>query len=347
MMRLLRRAALALGFALAAVPAIAAGSIPIALQQNVDVNGRPLAGCLLYIFQVGTVATPQNAFSDFGLSTALPNPIQCDQTGRLPMFYLADGAVHVRLTDSSGLVQFDYPTMQVLGPSSGGGGGGGSVDPTTVASTGDVKFRLTTETLTGWVKLNAQTIGSATSGATGRANSDTQNLFIYTWTNCPDAHCPVLGGRGATALADFNANKQITLLDCRSRICGVGLDDMGNVAAGRLLSSNVTSGGGDGVTTAQATGGESNHTLSTAELPVVTPSGTVGVPGVTVKVRQNSTVGAGAWNVALDGGGETGTQSSGGIITMSAPSFTGTPFGGGGAHNNMPPFILGTYYMKL
>jgi hypothetical protein len=37
---------------------------------------------------------------------------------------------------------------------------------------------MTSEVVTGWVKLNATTIGSATSGATQRANSDTQNLFV-------------------------------------------------------------------------------------------------------------------------------------------------------------------------
>ena len=48
-----------------------AGTIPIALQQSVDANGSPLSGCLLYIFQVGTTATPQNAFTDFGLTGEL------------------------------------------------------------------------------------------------------------------------------------------------------------------------------------------------------------------------------------------------------------------------------------
>ena len=189
------------------------GMIPLSMSQNVDINGQPLAGALLYIFQVGTVATPQNSYQDFGLTLVNPNPLQADQNGRFPAFYLADGQVHVRLTDSTGVVVFDYPDLQVLGPSSGGGGGGGgSVDPTSIASTGDFKFRPTSETLTGWVKANGQTIGSASSGATQRANADTQNLFVYLWSNFSNAKCPVSGGRGATALADFQANKTIRLI---------------------------------------------------------------------------------------------------------------------------------------
>ena len=49
-----------------------------------DVNGTPLAGCLLYIFQVGTVATPQSSYQDFGLTLTNPNPLKADQAGRIP-----------------------------------------------------------------------------------------------------------------------------------------------------------------------------------------------------------------------------------------------------------------------
>src|SRR3984885_8365158 len=230
-----------------AAPALAQGTIPLAMAQQLDANSQVLSGCLLNFFGAGHVATPQNAFADFGLTQPLPNPVRCDQTGRVPMFWLANGLIHIRLTDATGVVIIDT-TMQVLGPSTGGGGGGGTVDPTTIASTGDVKFRPTSEVLTGWVILNGQTIGSATSGATQRANADTQNLFVYLWTNCTNAHCPVVGGRGGTALADFNANKQITVPDWRDS-APLGRDCMGSTCAGGLLSSNVTSGGGDGVDT--------------------------------------------------------------------------------------------------
>src|SRR5262245_12583154 len=169
-------------------PVKAQGVIPIALQQVINANGQPVAGALLYVYQAGTVATPQNAFADPGLTIRLSNPLVADATGRLPMFYLANGSVHVSLTDAAGEVIFYYPTMLVIG-ASGGASSGGSVDPTTIASTGDVKFRPTTESLAGWVKMNGQTIGSATSGASGRANADTQSLFVYLWTNCTNAHC--------------------------------------------------------------------------------------------------------------------------------------------------------------
>ena len=140
------------------------------LSQQFDINGQPLAGALLYFFAVGTVSTPENSYQDFGLSILNPWPLTADQYGRIPMFYLADGQVHVRLTDATGVVILDYPTMQVIGPSttssSGPGPGPGpSIDPTTIAATGDVRFRATGETLSGWVKANGQTIGAASSPA--------------------------------------------------------------------------------------------------------------------------------------------------------------------------------------
>lgn len=338
----------------------AQGTLSIALQQQfaftnclsfANACGTPLSGGLLYFYQVGTVATVQNSFQDTGLTLTNPWPLVLDQNGRIPMFYLANGAVHVRLTDSAGVVQFDYPNMLVIGPSSGGGGGG-SVDPTTIASTGDVKSRLTSEFLTGWVKANAQTVGNATSGATQRANADTQSLFVYLWTNCPDAHCPVPGGRGASGLADFSANKQITLPDLRGRICSmVGLDDMGNSAAGRVLAQNVTSGGGDAPTTPNATVGENNHTLTQAQLPVAlgTATSTVTDPGHT-HVENGNVGGSGADHVTTGSNAsgptvsQNSTQSSTTGITVATTITNGS---GGGSHNVMTNALLGTCFLKL
>ena len=333
-------------FLAAALPAAAQGTINIALAQSVDSNGRPLIGCLLYIYQAGTVATPQNPFSDSGLTLTLPNPMSCDANGRLPMFYLASGSVHVRLTDASGIVQFDYPSMLVVGPAGGGGGGGPAVDPTTVAATGDIKFRPTSETLAGWVKVNGQTIGSATSGATGRANADTQALFVYIWNNCTNAHCPVPGGRGASGLADFSANKQMTLFDWRSRI-PVGLDDMGNIAAGILLPSNILSGGGDLVTTPAATGGVANQTIVQGNLPAVAPTFT-GNPQLLADLNTSTAFVTQGGNNSIGNlvNGGTGVNVGAGSITAT-PSGTTSTLGSGTAMNIMIPFMLGTWHIKL
>ena len=327
-----------------ASPVKAQGVIPIALQQVISSNGQPLSGALLFIYQAGTVATPQNAFSDPGLTIPLSNPLVADSTGRLPMFYLANGSVHVRLTDSGGVVIFDYPSMLVIG-ASGGTTSGGSVDPTTIASTGDVKFRPTGESLAGWVKMNAQTIGSAASGASGRASVDTQNLFVYLWNNCPNVHCPVSSGRGVNALADFNANKTIQLPDWRGRI-PVGLDDMGNIAAGAF--TGVPFAGGDTATTPGALGGENTHTLTAAEIPPHTHA--ITDPGHTHGSSPNISAAQTNSNARNADGG----QGSNGTASIN-PAFTGISVNqaggvnppGGLAHNDMQSFALGTWFMKL
>lgn len=248
-----------------AVPAYSAGTLPLAMAQQIDINGQPLANCQVTFFVAGIPATLQNNYADFGLTQAQSNPLSCDQTGRIPMFWLADGLIHVRLTDSFGTPIIDT-TMQVLGPSSGGGGGGGTVDPTSIMSTGDIKARYGTGPLTGFVRCNALTIGNAGSGATERANADTQNLFVYLYNT--DPNLVVSGGRTGNALNDFNAGKQMTLVDMRGR-APVGLGDMGNSATTALLSTYF----GNSPTTLGAAGGNQGAALAASNLPPHTHNG--------------------------------------------------------------------------
>ena len=213
----------------------AAGTVPgFSLTPQFDLTGKVAAGCRLYIIQAGTVATPQNAYSDSGLTQLLPNPLTCDAGGRLGQFFLADGNIKLRLTDKNGVQLFVGDNLLVIGPSAGGGGGGGTVDPTTILATGDFKLVYNTGILTGFVRCNGRTIGSATSGATERANADTSALFSFLWG--ADPNLSVSGGRGASAAADFAANKTLTLPDCKGRTIA-GLDDMGASPAGRLSST--------------------------------------------------------------------------------------------------------------
>lgn len=236
-----------------------AGSISLSLSQQFDEYGKPLSGGLLYTIQAGTTATPQNSFKDYGLSIVHPNPIILDAAGRVPAFYLADGQIKIRLTDKNGVDQIVQDNLLVIGPSSGGGGGGGGVDATTVMATGDIKARYGTGSLAGFVRLNGRTIGSATSGANERANIDCGPLFQYLWG--ADTSLTVSGGRGVSAVADWNANKTIILPDGRGRVLAA-LDDMGNTAAGRLSTSYF---GTDG-TTLGAAGGAENITMALANM---------------------------------------------------------------------------------
>lgn len=78
----------------------------------------------------------------------------------------------------------------------------------------------------GWLLLQGGTIGSASSGGTVRANADTETLYAYLWDNLADAQAAVSTGRGASAAADFAANKTITLPNMRQRF-PIGLASAG------------------------------------------------------------------------------------------------------------------------
>jgi hypothetical protein len=232
-----------------------AGTIPLSMTQQFDEFGEPLSAGQLYIIQAGTVSTPQNPYQDLGLATVLQNPIVLDAAGRIPQFFLADGYIKVRLVDVHGVTQLTADNILVIGPSSGGGGGGATIDPTTIQHTGDIKVRYDTNILTGYVRANGKTIGSAVSGATELADPSAQALFIFLWGI--DSTLVVTPPRGVSAAADWAANKQIALPDFRG--CALsGLDDMGNTPAGRLTSTWF----GVAATALGAFGGTENRALS-------------------------------------------------------------------------------------
>lgn len=99
--------------------------------------------------------------------------------------------------------------------------------------TGAVQGFDDTTAPTGWVKRNGGTIGSVSSGATTRAHADTQALFVHLWTKFDNTKLPIQtsGGvattRGASAAADFAANKRMPLFDSRSRFHRAADDGLG------------------------------------------------------------------------------------------------------------------------
>lgn len=318
-----------------------AGTISFSLSQQFDKYGEPLAGGKLYFYQAGTT-NPQNAFKDSNLTLPWPNPIELDEAGRIPQFFLADGSIKIRLADINGVTQIAADGVLVIGPSSGGGGGT-PVDATTVLQTGDLKVRYGTGSHTGWVRANGRTIGSATSGSTERANADCQALFEYLWG--ADANLSVSGGRGVSANADWTANKTIELPNW-SGAALVGLDDMGGGAAGRLTTAIF----GTDPTVLGAFGGVQKRVLTIAQLPTITPSGTVAITDLGHDHNLAGNVAAsGAPSNATGVSGSTGTQigKTQSATTGITATFTGTPFGSGADTPIVQPSKLATIYLKL
>lgn len=83
--------------------------------------------------------------------------------------------------------------------------------------TGEWVLSSKTTAPTGTVTPNGGTIGSATSGGTTRANADTSELFSLLWSVTSNTDYPIQDSsgitttRGASAAADFSANKRLPL----------------------------------------------------------------------------------------------------------------------------------------
>ncbi len=199
-----------------------------------DQNGQIAAGAQAAFYKAGTTI-PLTVYSDPALTVARAFPVVANATGVFPPVYVPYGDYRVMVLTANATLIYDADGIANPAPPSAGGGGGIVVSADMVPQTGDMIWnpKPAGGPRTGWVRANAQTIGSGVSGATERANNDTQNLYNFLWNNFSDADCPVSGGRGASAVVDWSANKTIATPSMRGLV-PVGADDMGGAAAQKI-----------------------------------------------------------------------------------------------------------------
>lgn len=221
----------------------------------------------------------------------------------------------------------------------------GAIDLTKLASdvlslllpTGIASFYEGLTAPAGWI-LATGTIGNAASGASTRAAEDTRNLYRLYWNDYLDAQAPVSGGRGASADADFDAGKTLTIPDMRGRM-PFTLDNLGGSVANRVTTATIPAGG----STLGATGGAETHLLTASESGVPAHNHGITDPGHTHPVPvSNLTVGTGAAGIA----GYVATESSSSATTGITIN-NSTPANASQAHNNMPPTIGKSFIVKL
>lgn len=182
---------------------------------------------------------------------------------------------------------------------------------------------------TGWV-LWFGTIGSASSGASNRSNADTEALYKQLWDTFANSEAPVTGGRGASAAADFAANKPIAFPDGRGCVIAV-LDNLGGTAANRITSGVSQLDG----TKLGARGGDERvhqhtHTATVTDLGhshAIPSSAPGGVPGSNFSPGQ--------------GGSTNSTNPATTGISVSNANF------GSGSSQNVQPTIMLPYIVKL
>jgi microcystin-dependent protein len=184
----------------------------------------------------------------------------------------------------------------------------------------DVFFGQDSDVPGGALLCSGLTIGNASSNATARANADMEDLFTHLWNAASNSELIIQTSagapttRGASAAADFAANKAMPLPDLRGRL-PLGMDNMGGSSANRVTDTDAdTLGKADGAETV---------TLTDAEVPAQS-------------VRINSDPG---------GSGSTTSKITDGTNSLSLTTAnvgagsSYTTEGGGGAHNNMPPYL--------
>ena len=195
-------------------------------------------------------------------------------------------------------------------------------------TTGDMKPTYKTTADYGWIMMDEGTIGSAASGATGRANADVIGLYTLLWNNISNTWCAVSSGRGASAAADFAANKTLALPKILGRalaIAGTGFPGLTTRALGEIV-------------------GTETHTLTTTEMPVhshgVTDPGHTHAPSA----GNFASINTGATSLAIPGA-QSYTATSATASATTGISINNA--GSGGAHNNMQPSSFINLMIKL
>jgi len=355
--------------------------------------------------------------ADLGTPNVHTHPVVADGNARWPQVFFDDTdpdpddpAVSgrrfydVKVTDAAGVLIYHDHSVPIIGTVTGEGGGGGGVpvDQNALARVGDVKMKFCRSAEpadAGWVRCNGGTISKLGGVGTERANADTENLFVYLYTQHDPLICPV-AGRTGNALNDFNGGLAIKLPDFRGR-APFGVDAMGNGAPSTGVGANLiapayvdTAIPAPGIArdTVGAVCGEDDIALATAQMPAHSHDAT-GVPawagptppataakaafkapnhGHPLRVSETdggepkgfggvlmSYIGAitkAAWigppapGVPDDTSGHQ-LGGSGDIAITGSTSLTGgtglVPAGNASAHENMPPFMLITFQIKL
>lgn len=271
-------------------------------------------------------------------ATAFSNIKQAATTGATGVVEIATGAEANALTDTTRVITPDTlnDAAELCVSTPAGEGTGATIKAAiqelqlAMFSTGDVKFTLKATADTGWVMMDDGTIGNAASGATTRANADTEALFTLLWNNVSDTYAPVSGGRGASAAADYAANKTIALTKVLGRALGAA--GAGSGLTSRSLGQTV---------------GAETETISQAKLPNV--NFVVDIPSG----QGSHTHGYSRTNEANLKGGSTGNVNSGAYGTQTdaatLPALSGTAASGGSGTpaNIMQPTLFLNVMVKL
>ena len=294
---------------------------PMIRQRFFDASAEPLNGGKLFTYEAGTT-TNKVTYSDSAGTSANTNPVILDSEGYADV-WLSTGSYKFVLKDSLDNTLWTKDNISNATVENG-------------FSTGDVKITLKSSADSGWIMADDKTIGNSSSGATGRANDDTESLYELIWNNVLDAWAPVTGGRGASASSDFAANKPLKLPRTLGR--ALAFAGAGDTLTSRALGSYI---------------GAENHTLSSGEMPSHTHTQDALAHNYYARAMGSADHFHGDSGSGQFGSMTSGAEASGVAFTVNgdlivlANTATNQNTGGGGAHNNMQPTTFFNIMIKL
>ncbi len=178
----------------------------------------------------------------------------------------------------------------------------------------------------GFLPAYGESLCASSTGAT-YADDRYQDLYIFCWNTYGDSVCPVTGGRGASALADWTAKKFIALPNLQ-RCTLAGYSPVTTSAFYQPMGTIV---------------GSETVTLTTAEIPTLSP--TVNDPG-----HLHPYSGTEGFTYGAPHSPDPNLERSDPpeiINTQTATTgITINPIGGGLAHNNVQPSVIVNFMIK-
>lgn len=222
-----------------------------------------------------TIGAPTTNDDAVYLQLGMPLNASCDVWFTLPEFYL--GTVSPLL---------DFTTYDVVD------------SITQTPRTGDIRTSARNSIPGGWIAMNDGSIGNASSGGTTRANADCFQLFKTLWDSISNSYAPTQdsagtpAARGATALADFEANRRIVLTRAAGRA-------LGGYGAGSGLTSR---GLGEYLGTQDAVVISHTHTVSQQIYPTLSGAAN------SIHAGQGQLVGTALSNINISTEGVSGTE---------------------------------------